>query len=212
MISNTKKSTDNVHSIHSHMALWILAFDCCVDGSDALGAILHCPHIVCLPPCWCAGSVAGQESSGASAQKPRLVEELATSQTTMGGPIFSYTGTFIVATFQMIISHKKKTLRKWTVYVHLDFLVPKRRMKLKIWLLRFAACRGDTSIGHTIYISCAERRIAPWSQRAFHNRPRRHHPAPDCVDFVCVYVQLKTHPIASITSAIWHTSVSLFRL
>lgn len=107
---------------------------------------------------------------------------------------------------------KKKPLRKWTVYVHLDFLVPKRRMKLKIWLLRFAACRGDTSIGHTIYISCAERRIAPWSQRAFHNRPRRHHPAPDCVDFVCVYVQLKTHPIASITSAIWHTSVSLFRL
>lgn len=115
MISNIKKkSTDNVHSINSHMALWILAFDCCVDGSDVLSAILQCPHIVCLPPCWCAGSVAGQESSGASAQKPRLVEELATSQTTMGGPIFSYTGTLIVATFQMIISHKKKkkTLRK----------------------------------------------------------------------------------------------------
>lgn len=130
-----------------------------------------------------------------------------------GGPIFSYTGTLIVATFQMIISHKKKTLRKWTVYVHLDFLVPKRRMKLKIWLLRFAACRGDTSIGHTIYISCAERCIAPWSQRAFHNRPRRHHPAPDRVDFVCVYVQLKSHPIASMTSSIWHIPfVSLFRL
>lgn len=48
---------------------------------------------------------------------------------------------------------------------------------------------------NTIYISVAEKRIAPWSWRALYNRLERHRPAPDHRVFVCVYVQVASLPL-----------------
>jgi len=93
---------------------------------DCKRMIFQWPHIVCLPPCCCAGSVVGQRNSGVSAEKQGLLETQATCQKTVGGPVFSQAGTLTVSTIQMIFIHKN-SLRKWPAYVFVHFL------RLKEW-------------------------------------------------------------------------------
>lgn len=177
---------DCVKCSQTHISLWLLALLCpSLDwigiGVWAVRAILQWPHIVGLPPCSCAGSVASQENSGVSAHRQGLLEALATCQTTMGGPVF----------FHRKHSHKSP-LGISPIYVNVTTVYWSR---CKIFDADVSEWESAGGPWNTIYTSFAEKHIAPWSWRALYNQLKRHRPASDHVVFVCVYVQVARLPL-----------------
>lgn len=142
------------------------------------------------PLCSCDGSVAGQRSSGVSAQRHGQQQTLAACQEALGTPVFSWESFlcgFQKPTWHWQYSHKHK--QHW-LKLHLsDSASPEQNLH--------KLCR-------TTYRSLI-------MEGVLYNRLKRHRCAPDHhVLFVCT-CRLPVS-VVTMTSGIRHTSVSLFRL